>query len=71
MYAYIVEEPANYLKYYLGYLEILELQKKARSLWGEGYSDLDFHTFYLDMGPADFDTLGKALEQYSQPAGGD
>ena len=71
VYAYIVEEPANYLKYYLGYLEILELQKKARSLWGEGYSDLDFHTFYLDMGPADFDTLGKALEQYSQPAGGD
>ena len=63
IYEYIVEEPANYLKYYLGYLEILQLKEKARTLWGTGYSDLRFHTFLLENGPADFDNLSKRLQQ--------
>lgn len=33
IYAYIAEEPCNYLKYYLGYLEILELKKQAAVVW--------------------------------------
>lgn len=57
IYRYIVEEPTNYLKYYAGYLEILELKKQALMLWGDEYSDLSFHKFLLDNGPADFDTL--------------
>ncbi len=61
IYTYIVEEPCNYLKYYLGYLEILELQKQAKTLWGANYSDLRFHTFYLDCGPSDFLTLQEEL----------
>lgn len=63
IYEYIVEEPANYLKYYLGYLEILQLKEEARTLWGTGYSDLRFHTFLLENGPADFDNLSKRLQQ--------
>ncbi len=61
IYEYIVEEPANYLKYYLGYLEILTLQEEARSLWGNNYTDYAFHEFFLQNGPADYRTLGKIL----------
>ncbi len=61
VYAYLVEEPCNYLKYYLGYLEILQLKEKAKELWGAEYSDLRFHTFYLDCGPSDFSSLEERL----------
>lgn len=62
IYTYIAEEPANYPKYYVGYLEIMELQQKARTLWGADYTDLRFHTFFLNMGPSDFSSLSEALE---------
>lgn len=67
IYEYIVEEPANYLKYYLGYLEILALQEKAKSLWGETYSDYAFHTFFLKCGPSDFSTLNDCLTNEKAP----
>lgn len=57
IYDYIAEEPANYLKYYLGYLEILSLKEKAGELWADDYSEYRFHQFFLDCGPSDFDTL--------------
>ncbi|MDE7223759.1 MAG: DUF885 domain-containing protein, partial [Acetatifactor sp.] len=63
IYTYIAEEPANYPKYYVGYLEILKLQQKARTLWGADYTDLRFHTFFLNMGPSDFSSLSEALEK--------
>lgn len=63
IYEYIVEEPANYLKYYLGYLEILELKKEAANLWGDSYSDYLFHKFYLENGPADFSNLHIQLKR--------
>ena len=60
---YIAEDPCNYPKYYLGYLEILSLQDTAKELWQDTYSDLKFHTFLLDNGPADFLTLQERLTQ--------
>lgn len=63
IYKYIVEEPTNYLKYYLGYLEILDLQTEARNLWGENYTAYDFHKFMLDYGPSDFATLREQLQK--------
>lgn len=63
IYSYIAQEPCNYLKYYLGYLEILSLQEEARTLWGDSYTDYDFHCFYLDNGPADFLSLREQLAQ--------
>lgn len=62
IYEYITEEPTNYLKYYLGYLEILSLKNEARQLWGNTYSDYRFHKFYLENGPADFPNLLKQLK---------
>lgn len=61
IYEYIVEEPANYPKYYLGYLEILLLKDACRQKWGDDYSDYAFHKFFLDNGPADFETLGNLI----------
>lgn len=64
IFEYIAEEPTNYLKYYLGYLEILELKREAQSLWGNAYSDYQFHQFYLENGPADFTNLSQQLNNY-------
>jgi uncharacterized protein (DUF885 family) len=68
VYEYLAEEPTNYLKYYLGYLEILELKKEARMFWGERYSDYAFHSFFLECGPSDFATMREYLPQ-AVPAG--
>lgn len=67
VYAYIAQEPCNYLKYYLGYLEILSLQETARKLWGDAYTDYRFHCFYLDNGPADFLSLQEQLTGRQRP----
>ena len=61
LYVYIEQEPANYLKYYLSYLEILSLKQDAETLWKEAYSDYRFHQFYLDAGPSDFSSLRERL----------
>ncbi len=57
----IIEEPANYLKYYLGYLEFLELKKLAKSTWGDNYTDMRFHEAVLKIGPCSFTVLEKYL----------
>ncbi len=62
IYAYVAEEPANYPKYYLGYLEILDLKERARTLWQDDYSDYAFHRFFLEQGPSPFKMLQEALE---------
>lgn len=65
IYTYIVQEPCNYLKYYLGYMEILKLKEKAVQLWQTDYSDYRFHSFLLDYGPADFLSLDEFLTEYT------
>lgn len=62
IYEYLIEEPCNYLKYYLGYLEFLSLKQQAEELWGTDYSDYRFHKFVLETGPSDFRSLGEQLE---------
>lgn len=61
VYTYIAEEPCNYPKYYVGYLEILKLRDTAMDHWGAAYSDLKFHTFYLEQGTSDFSSLESLL----------
>lgn len=66
IYSYIAQEPCNYLKYYLGYLEILSLKEEAKTAWAGAYTDYDFHCFYLDNGPADFLSLQEQLAHWPQ-----
>ena len=65
IYEYIVEEPVNYLKYYLGYLEIVSLKDAAKEVWGDAYNDMRFHTFFLSAGPAPFSMLREALPSFA------
>lgn len=64
IYTYICQSPGNYLKYYLGFLEILELKQTALDLWQDDYSDTFFHRFYLEWGPGDFTGLREVLKRY-------
>ncbi len=62
IYEAICDAPANYPKYYVGYLEILELKEAAKALWEEDYTDYDFHKWLLETGPADFASLNIKLQ---------
>ncbi len=59
VYSYVVEAPANYLSYFIGYLEILEIKDSYKRQEAENYSELEFHKRFLDVGPADFETVKK------------
>ena len=53
----IAENPANYLEYYVGYLEIINLQREAKKTLGSRYTDMEFNRFLLDIGPAPFSVI--------------
>ena len=53
IYKMILGNPANYLSYYIGYVEILELKKDFTG------SQLEFHKRLLDIGPAPFEIIQK------------
>ncbi len=57
IYQAIVQNPADYLKYYLGAVEILELKKEAEKAFGEHFVIRDFHEFILSVGPAPFSVI--------------
>ena len=59
IYDLIIADPANYLKYYIGYLEFLELKKDAVKKWGDAFTQLRFHKAVLDVGPASFSLVRK------------
>ena len=57
IYDLIIADPANYLKYYIGYLEFLELKKDAMKKWGSEFLQIRFHKAVLEVGPASFDII--------------
>lgn len=61
IYNYILGDPANYLKYYVGYLEILELKKDYMKQQGENFSQKEFHKELLEIGPAPFEVIRKYM----------
>lgn len=64
MFLLVKQQPANYLKYYLGYLEICELRKEAETMLGTKFDLKKFHEFILDYGPAPFPLLKKYMEKW-------
>lgn len=64
IYQLIVEEPAHYLKYYIGYLEFLNLKEYAKEKFKEDYSDYKFHAALMKMGNAPFYILKEYLPEY-------
>ncbi len=61
IYNLIIGDPGNYLKYYIGYVEFLELKKDAVEKWGEEFSQERFHKEILEIGPSSFTTLRKYM----------
>lgn len=64
LYELIVEEPAHYLKYYIGYLEFEELKEYTKTRYLYNYNDKDFHQAVLEIGPAPFDIVEEYLDDY-------
>lgn len=59
IYNLILSDPGNYLKYYVGYLEFVELKKKSMERDGDKFSQKNFHRAVLDVGPAPFDIVSR------------
>lgn len=60
----IVESPANYLKYYLGYLTFSDLRDWCRESYPDHFDLKDFHAQVLAIGPCQFPVLEKYLKSY-------
>lgn len=61
IYELIIGSPANYLKYYVGYVEFLELKKEWAEASDGSFSQKEFHQAVLDVGPAPFEIVEKYL----------
>ena len=57
IYELIIGSPGNYLKYYIGYVEFLELKKEWAEEKGEAFSQKEFHEAVLEVGPAPFEIV--------------
>lgn len=64
IYHSVVEEPANYLKYYIGFLEFDRLRSKAQSKLDSSFSPKEFHETILNVGPAPFSIVEEAVDSY-------
>lgn len=69
VYDYLRTAPAVYLKYYVGYLEMNALKKRAELQWSDNFSLLRFHRFVLEAGPSDFENLTKRLKHTAAKTG--
>ena len=54
LYNQLIETPTNSLEYYYSIIELENLKQKVQEKLGDDYSDMIFHKFYLEFGPAPF-----------------
>lgn len=60
IYYAVADNPANYLQYYTGYMEMVKMRETAMETLGDRYDPVQFHKFILDMDGASF----RAMEPY-------
>ena len=63
VYKLIIGSPANYLKYYIGYLKFYELKKEMADALGNQFSQKEFHRAVLNVGPAPFEIVYDEVEK--------
>lgn len=64
IYKSLIAEPASYMPYTIGYLEIKDLMDKAEDKLGKRFVIKDFHKFYLSIGPAPFAVIEDRLDEW-------
>ena len=69
IYELIIGSPGNYLKYYIGYLEFLEMKKEWAVQKGAAFSQKEFHEAVLQVGPAPFEIVKKYAKSVEQEGG--
>ncbi len=64
IYQLILNDPANYLKYYVGYMNFLDLREECQEKYPGTFSRMDFHKCILQAGPCPFPILRDLLFDY-------
>ena len=64
IYQLIGNDPGNYLKYYVGYMNFEELREECEKMYPETFSPMDFHKCILQTGPSPFSILRRELLDY-------
>ena len=62
IYQYILETPGNYLKYYWGYLSLLDLRTSEQNRLGQDFNLKKFHSQVLRIGGVQFPVLEKYID---------
>lgn len=66
IYELIIGSPGNYLKYYIGYVEFLELKKDWAEEKGDDFRQKEFHESVLRVGPAPFQIVEDYMWEVGQ-----
>jgi len=66
IYTTLLEEPAIYLPYAVGYLQIEKLRNEAEASLGDKFVAKDFHQFLLDIGPSQFEIIKEHMNTWIQ-----
>lgn len=61
VFQYILETPSNYLKYYYGYLNFLDLKTACQEAEGSDFDLKKFHEKLLELGPMPFSVLREEM----------
>lgn len=62
----VLEDPGNYLKYYVGYLQFRQLHDKYALKYGDQFDTVAFHEAILRTGPSPFAILDEQIEKALQ-----
>lgn len=63
LYQSILQAPANYLKYYVGYLNFCDLRDDVAAVQKDRFSLREFHRMILETGPAPFYILRQEISR--------
>lgn len=64
LYTLVIGDPGALIPYYVGYLEVKELENYARNELKNDFSIKEFHKSFLECGPAPFGIVRKQIEKY-------
>lgn len=64
LYDQLADNPASFLSYYYGYLEIVNLKDLAKDQLGNQFDSIDFHNALLQYGNVNFNLIEESINDY-------